>query len=58
MLSGTIRAMTSGTSPAFPAVAGRCPACGQTSLFLGEFKFVTCSWIERPDPVAASDLLS
>ncbi len=39
-------------------VLGVCPmGCGQT-LFLGDGGFVTCSWIECPDPEAAYRLLT
>lgn len=39
-------------------VRGRCPAgCGET-LFLGKGGYVTCSWMECPDPALASQLLS
>lgn len=38
-------------------VVGRCPmGCGET-LFLGSGGYVTCSWVECPQPDAASDLL-
>ena len=38
-------------------VQGRCPACGGSSLFLGEGGHVTCSRIDCPNPCAAEDLL-
>lgn len=38
-------------------VQGRCPACGKTSLFLGDGGYVTCSRLECPEPDAASTLL-
>ncbi|MBZ6290436.1 helix-hairpin-helix domain-containing protein [Streptomyces olivaceus] len=38
-------------------VQGRCPACGGTSLFLGEGGHVTCSRIDCPAPGEADDLL-
>ena len=38
-------------------VAGYCPmGCGQT-LFLGSGGYVTCSWVECPEPDVASTLL-
>lgn len=40
-----------------PDVQGHCPACGATSLFLGEGGHVTCSRIDCPNPCAADDLL-
>lgn len=43
--------------PAFADVKGRCPACGWTSLFLGDGGYVTCSRIDCPEPDAASTLL-
>lgn len=48
----------------YPRVAGRCPACGMTTLFLGEGGHVTCGLIAGrdgtggcSDPCAADDLL-
>ena len=42
---------------AFPRVQGRCPmGCGET-LFLGAGGYVTCSWIDCPEPDAATRLL-
>ncbi|MFD9072842.1 hypothetical protein [Streptomyces lasiicapitis] len=41
----------------FGGIAGRCPACGWSSLFLGDGGHVTCSRIECPDPCAADQLL-
>ncbi|WP_416476914.1 hypothetical protein [Streptomyces sp. LKA04] len=38
-------------------VQGHCPACGGSSLFLGEGGHVTCSRIECPAPGEADDLL-
>jgi hypothetical protein len=38
-------------------VAGRCPACHGTSLFLGSGGHVTCSRIDCPDPSLADTLL-
>lgn len=38
-------------------VQGRCPACGWTSLFLGDGGHVTCSRLECPNPCAADQLL-
>ncbi|SDL28672.1 hypothetical protein SAMN05421806_12569 [Streptomyces indicus] len=40
-----------------PHVAGRCPACGHSSLFLGDGGYVTCSMRECPQPDAASTVL-
>ncbi|MGV9579751.1 DUF6085 family protein [Streptomyces sp. NPDC003509] len=42
---------------AFPDVQGRCPACGNTRLFLGAGGYVTCPRIGCPEPDAASTLL-
>lgn len=41
----------------YRSVAGRCPACGNESLFLGDGGYVTCSRAECPNPAAASELL-
>jgi hypothetical protein len=38
-------------------VQGRCPACGWTSLFLGNGGHVTCSRLECPEPCAADEML-
>ncbi|MDJ0460621.1 hypothetical protein [Streptomyces sp. H27-C3] len=38
-------------------VQGRCPACGKTSLFLGDGGYITCSRLECPEPDAASTAL-
>jgi endogenous inhibitor of DNA gyrase (YacG/DUF329 family) len=38
-------------------VQGSCPACGKTSLFLGDGGHVTCSRIDCPNPSAADQLL-
>lgn len=40
-----------------PAVQGRCPACGNTRLFLGSGGHVTCPRIDCANPSAADDLL-
>lgn len=38
-------------------VAGYCPmGCGET-LFLGSGGYITCSWIQCPNPTAVSDIL-
>lgn len=48
----------SGAPDPYPRVRGICPmGCGET-LFLGAGGYVTCSWIDCPDPAAASDLLA
>lgn len=39
-----------------PAVAGNCPACGD-SLFLGNGGGVTCMSVDCPDPARAAKLL-
>ncbi|TXS35744.1 hypothetical protein [Streptomyces sp. OR43] len=41
----------------YPDVRGRCPACGNTRLFLGSGGYVTCPRIGCPEPDAASTLL-
>lgn len=35
-------------------VQGRCPACGCSSLFLGNGGYVTCGLLGCPDPTAAN----
>lgn len=40
-----------------PLVQGRCPACGGSSLFLGDGGYVTCSRIDCPNPSAPDELL-
>ncbi|GAA0897913.1 hypothetical protein [Pseudonocardia zijingensis] len=40
-----------------PRVAGRCPSCHGTSLFLGAGGHVTCSRLDCPAPCTADDLL-
>lgn len=39
-------------------VQGRCPACGNPTLFLGSGGYVTCSIDKCPDPGLASDILA
>jgi hypothetical protein len=46
-----------GVGAGFPHVAGRCPACRGSSLFLATAGHVTCSRLECPDPCAADDML-
>ena len=41
-----------------PRVSGYCPACGTASLFLGDGGYVTCSWIDCPNPDAATTILA
>jgi hypothetical protein len=41
----------------FPHVAGRCPACRGSLLFLAEAGHVTCSRLDCPAPWAADNLL-
>jgi hypothetical protein len=41
----------------FPDVQGRCPACGSSSLFVADAGYLTCSFLECPDPDAAARLL-
>lgn len=36
---------------------GRCPACRNTTLFVGEGNLITCSWLECPDPGAVNKML-
>jgi hypothetical protein len=42
---------------AAPDVAGRCPACGGTSLFLADGGYVTCRRIDCPNPDAAHEAI-
>ena len=39
-------------------VQGRCPACGEQSLFLGDHGYVTCAILECPKPHAAVSFLN
>lgn len=41
----------------FPSVAGHCPSCRSTSLFLGSGGHVTCARLDCSDPCAADRLL-
>ncbi|MFD9763213.1 DUF6085 family protein [[Kitasatospora] papulosa] len=41
----------------YPDVQGRCPACGNTRLYLGDGGYVTCPRLDCPEPDAASTLL-
>lgn len=50
-------ASTAPLAAGHPHVAGRCPACNRASLFLGKGGYVTCAWIDCPNPGAVSDLL-
>jgi hypothetical protein len=42
----------------YPHVQGKCPACGDASLFLASGGYVTCASLSCTDPSRASDLLS
>lgn len=46
-----------GVATGWPFVAGKCPACGSSSLFLGSGGYVTCLMLRCPDPSAASEAL-
>lgn len=41
----------------FPDIQGRCPACNGSTLFLADGGYITCSWIECPNPDAASQII-
>ena len=41
----------------FPRVAGHCPTCRSSSLFLGKGGHVTCARLDCASPCAADDLL-
>lgn len=45
------------TERPYQQVQGRCPACGWSSLFLGDGGHVTCSRLECPKPEGADQLL-
>jgi hypothetical protein len=47
----------SGPGQGMPLVAGYCPACRGSSLFLGVGGHATCARLDCPDPSAADDLL-
>lgn len=49
---------TAPLAAAHPHVAGRCPACGRASLFLGDGGYVTCAQADCPEPDAASARLA
>ncbi|MER5694903.1 DUF6085 family protein [Streptomyces mirabilis] len=55
--SASLLASTAPLAAGLPQVQGRCPACGRTSLFLGDGGYVTCSIIDCPNPSAADELL-
>ncbi len=41
-----------------PRVAGHCPGCGGTSLFLANGGHLTCARLDCPDPCAADRVLA
>jgi len=47
----------SGLGEGWPQVAGRCPACGRSSLFLGSGGHVTCATRDCADSCAVDDRL-
>lgn len=49
--------VTSGVATGWPRVAGRCPSCGNSSLFVGTGGHVTCSILSCADPCVADRLL-
>ncbi len=58
--TATTQAQPVSTAPlaaGLPLVKGNCPACGGSSLFLGDGGYVTCSRIDCPEPDAASTTL-
>jgi hypothetical protein len=38
-------------------IRGECPACGVSSLFVGCGGYLTCGWLDCPNPVAPSEAL-
>mgnify|MGYP000885609917 FL=1 len=38
-------------------VAGSCPVCGSRSLFIASGDYVTCGYLQCPDPTFVADLL-
>ena len=38
-------------------VAGRCPSCGTSSLFVAAGQHITCGLIECPNPTKVADFL-
>ena len=38
-------------------IAGYCPACGGSSLFVAEGGYITCSRADCPEPTAVADIL-
>jgi hypothetical protein len=51
-----VTAVTDQPKP-FPSVQGRCPACGNSTLFVGTGGWITCSLDVCPNPSAADELL-
>jgi hypothetical protein len=41
----------------YPRIRGRCPACHSETLFVGAGGYVTCMFLDCPNPGAASDWL-
>lgn len=41
----------------FPRVAGHCPGCGSSSLFVANGGHITCARLDCPDPCAADRVL-
>ncbi len=38
-------------------IQGRCPACRNATLFLGDGGHITCSWTDCPNPGAVGEIL-
>lgn len=55
--TGLAETVKSGPGKGWPRVAGYCPACGASSLFVGSGGYITCSIIGCSDPGAVADFL-
>lgn len=45
------------TQSAYPAVQGRCPSCGASTVFVAEGGYLTCSLSTCSNPLAPSEAL-
>ncbi|MWA08808.1 hypothetical protein [Streptomyces sp. BA2] len=52
-----VKAELEAATRGLPDVAGKCPACLRSGLFLGDGGYVTCPQVDCPDPTAAHDAI-
>lgn len=53
-----VRAYLTAAAPAMTArLAGHCPGCGGSTLFVGDGGHITCSLLDCPDPTAVDRIL-